>query len=329
MKLCIKDIRANEEITAFVALDSVQLKVSRKNHQKYLRLDLSDKTGSIVGYIWKNPVDAAAEIRENTVVKIKAFSGIWNGSIVFYIEQIRTVDTEEYDLKDFMEIVPGGVDVWMEKLNAVTATIGDANCRRLIKAFLDDEPFMDQFKTSPGGVSIHHDYMGGLLEHTVSAMEMVSLVADRHPGLLDRDLLVTGSFIHDIGKTREIRQDISKQHTTDGKLLGHIILGILMLEEKLKALSGFPTDLANTLRHMIVAHHGIVEYGSPVKPSIPEALVLNMVEGADAKINHLYRHLGFSDPDKEWSSYDRVLETAIYQKKYVKTSIGLTPIGLN
>jgi 3'-5' exoribonuclease len=102
-----------------------------------------------------------------------------------------------------------------------------------------------------------------------------------------------------------------------------------MLENKLKTINRFPTDLAIALRHMIAAHHGTLEHGSPVKPSFPESLVLHMMEGADAKINHVYRHLGNSDPEKDWSAYDRVLETAIYQKKYIKTSIGLTPIGLN
>lgn len=329
MKLMKDQIRVNQQITTIFTLESIQLKKSKKNGRQYLVLTLSDKTGKISGYLWDDLEEATTVLKDGTLVQVTGISNVTNGSLIINIEQIRTVDRSDVDIEDFMEIVPGGVDLWLEKLKEVAATIGDANCKRLIKTFLDDQAFMEQFTTAPGGVSIHHDYIGGLLEHTVCTMEMVSLVADRHPGLLDKDLLMTGAFIHDIGKTREIRSDIVKEYTNDGKLLGHIILGILLLEEKLKATTGFPADLAIALRHMIAAHHGTLEYGSPVKPSIPEALVLHMVEGADAKINHVYRHLGNSDPEKDWSTYDRVLETAIYRKKYIKTAIGLTPIGLN
>jgi 3'-5' exoribonuclease len=175
---------------------------------------------------------------------------------------------------------------------------------------------MELFITAPGGISIHHNYVGGLLEHTTNSMELVSLFADRHSALLDKDLILTGTFLHDIGKTREIYWEVAKEYTTEGKLLGHITLGIMMLEEKLATLRGFPEELANRLRHMIVSHHGNLEFGSPVRPATPEALVLHLLEEADAKINHLYCHLGNCEPEKEWSNYDRILQTEIYQKRY-------------
>ena len=242
---------------------------------------------------------------------------MFNGSLTLKVEKIRQAQKEETDLRDFLETVPGGISLWHQRLVKAVGTIQDPHCRGLIDAFLSDTGFLELFITAPGGITIHHNYVGGLMEHTVCAMEMVSAVADRHPALLDRDQLTTAAFLHDIGKIREIYWEIAREYTTEGKLLGHIILGIMILEEKLSSLRDFPADLANRLRHMIASHHGSLAHGSPVKPSTAEALVLHHVEALDARINHLYRHLGCSDPEREWTGYDRILETEIYQKKYV------------
>jgi 3'-5' exoribonuclease len=244
---------------------------------------------------------------------------MFNGSLIINIEQIRTVvDRSEVHIEDFWEIVPGGIDLWLRKLIDLIDSVEDVDCRILINAFLNDAKFMECFKTSPGGLHIHHNYVGGLLEHTTNAMGLVSQFSDRHPGLINRDILVTGAFLHDIGKTREILWDITKDYTTEGKLLGQIVLGVMMFKEKVSTIPKFPGDLSILLLHLIASHHGNLEYGSPVKPSTPEALALHMMEAADARINHMYRHLNSSDPDRDWSSYDKILETQIYQKKYAK-----------
>lgn len=165
---------------------------------------------------------------------------------------------------------------------------------------------------------MHHNYIGGLLEHTVNVMTQAVLTAEHYSGLIDKDLLITASFLHDIGKTREIYWEIAKEYTTEGKLLGHIPIGLLMLEEKLSKLKDIPDDLALILKHMLLSHHGKLEYGSPVKPAIPEAVALHLIENTDAKINHLYCHLKNSNPENQWSCFDRILNTEIYQWKYTK-----------
>ncbi len=311
-------IRVNQPVTTIFALESMQLRESKKASQKYLALGLSDKTGKISGFLWSNPEEAISELREGTLVSISGNSTISNDSLILNIEHIRTVDTSDVDIEDFLEIVPGGVDLWLGKLIALVETIKDPDCTRLIDAFLKDEIFMEFFKSSPGGLHIHHNYVGGLLEHTTNAMELGSLLADRHRGLIDKDILITGAFLHDIGKTREIFWGITKNYTTEGKLLGHIILGVRMLEERISRIPQFPIELTNLFLHMIASHHGNLEYGSPVRPATPEALALHMMEAADAKINHIYRHLNYSDPTRDWSGYDKIFETQIYQKKYAR-----------
>jgi 3'-5' exoribonuclease len=321
MKLMKKDIKQNQQVTTFFALESMQIRKSNKAKQNFLLLNLYDKSGKITGYLWNDPLEAAATLQEKSFVKVKGLTTTVNGSLILNIERIRTAERHEVDLRDFLEVVSGGVDLWHNRLLEQIELINDQNCKRLTREFLNDEGFMELFMTSPGGVSVHHNYIGGLLEHTVGIMSQAALYADRHPALLDKDLLLTGAFLHDIGKTREIYWEIAKEYTAEGKLLGHIAIGLSLLEEKLRNLKGFPADLALLLKHMVLSHHGTLEWGSPVRPSPPEALVLHLLDNLDAKVNHLYCHLGVSDPEAEWSPYDKILNTEIYQKKFERQSI--------
>lgn len=315
MKLMKKDIRTNEVITTFFTLESMQLKIS-KDQRQFLCLKLSDRTGNINGYIWDNAAVVAGQLQEKSFVKVRGVSKIINNSLVLQIERIRPANSEETDMNDFLAVVPGGIELWHEKLLSLSALIVDKNCKRLIDSFLNDALFMQSFLNAPGGISVHHNYIGGLLEHTASTMEQASFIVNDNAGPIDKDLLITGAFLHDIGKTRELSWEIVKEYTTEGKLLGHIAIGVLMFEKKIAEIQDFPEELALLLRHIVLSHHGKLEYGSPVLPATPEAIVLNLIEGTDAKINHLYCHIGACDPENSWSSYDKFLNTAIYQKKF-------------
>lgn len=316
MKLMKKDIKATEEVTTFFALEAVQLKKSKKVQRYFLDLDLYDKSGRIKGYIWNEPATIAGTLKEKSFVKVRGIAKKMNNALILDVERIRTAEKHEVDMTDFLDIVPGGVEHWRKQLVDMAGTIKDRDCKRLIDALLSDEAFMELFLTLPAGITVHHNYIGGLLEHTVNSMMQAASIADKHSGLLNRDVLLTGAFLHDIGKTKEIYWEIAKEYTTEGKLLGHICIGLIMLEEKLAGLKDFPADLAVRLRHMIAAHHGTKEHGSPTLPATKEALVLHLIDNLDAKVNHLYCHLGNSDPNKEWSYFDRFLNTEIYQKGY-------------
>ncbi len=320
MKLMKKDIKANELITTFFALDSMKLRKS-KNQKNYLELALQDRTGNIRGYLWEKPVSTAATLKEKSIVKVRGITNMFNDTIIMNVDKIRTAEKGEVDLHDFLEVVQGGIDVWQKKLYALVDLITDMNCRRLVDSFLKDGGFLELFTTSPGGISIHHSYVGGLLEHTTTIMTQAAETADRNPGLLDKDILLTGAFIHDIGKTRELYWEIAREYTTEGKLLGHIALGILMIEEKISKLGDFPADLSLLLKHLILSHHGDLEFGSPVRPATPEAITLHLLDNADAKINHMYCHLECSNPENAWSGFDRILKTELYQKRYARQQL--------
>lgn len=319
MKLMKKDIKPNETITTYFALESMGLRRS-KNQKNFLALDLYDSTGKIKGYLWNEPEVMAATLTEKSFIKVRGLAKTVNDALVIELEKIRKAEKHEIDMSDFLQVVPGGVEFWHAKLLEYLNLIRDVNCQRLFGLFLKDDSFMEQFVTSPGGVSIHHSYVGGLIEHSVNTMGLASIIADNNQGLLDKDLLMTASFLHDVGKTREIYWEIAKEYTTEGKLLGHISIGVLMLEEKLSQLKDFPENLSLIFKHMILSHHGQLEFGSPVRPATPEAVALNLIENLDSKINHLYCHLGNANPEDEWSHFDRILNTTIYQKRFPKSA---------
>jgi len=318
MKIMIKDLKPNEQVTTYFALESLKLRKS-KNQRNFLELILQDRTGKIKGYLWDNPVITAAVLKEKTVIKIRSITTLLNDSLILAVEKVRQANKNETDIRDFLEVVNGGVELWREKLLEPVDLIREFNCRRLVDSFLNDSGFLELFITSPAGVSVHHNYIGGLLEHTTTIMAQAAQMADRYPSLLDKDLLLTGAFLHDIGKTRELYWELAKEYTTEGKLLGHITIGILLLEEKIAELADFPADLALMLRHMILSHHGEIAFGSLVRPAIPEAIALNILDKSDARINHLCSHLSYSNPDESWSQFDKILNTQIYQKKYLKS----------
>lgn len=318
MKLMKKDIKPNEEITTYFALQSMELRKSKKTQQNYLVLSLFDRTGEIKGYLWDDPVVMAATLKEKSFVKVIGTAKSVNGSLIINIESIRQAEETEIDTMDYIEVVPGGRDLWQKKFLGLIGLIKEYNCRRLINAFLENDDFLEKFTTAPGGKSIHHSYIGGLLEHTVNTMELASFISEKHSGLVDRDILLTGAFLHDIGKTREISWLFGREYTTEGKLLGHIGLGVIMLERQISELEDFPESLSLLLKHIVLSHHGTLECGSPVRPATTEALLLHLIENTDAKLNHLYCHLGKTSPFEEWTPYDRFLETEIYRGQFPK-----------
>jgi 3'-5' exoribonuclease len=321
MKAMIKELRENQSVTTFLLLGSFELRRT-KSGKEFLHLRLYDRTGSISGFIWKEPKLIIPTLRERSFVKVRGFCKVLNGSLVMEIDRIRKADSGEVDPKDFFGVVPGGISYWYERLLDSLRLIENRQCRALIRSFLEDQEFLDRFKTSPGGTSYHHPYRGGLLEHTVMSMSQAALISERLSGVIDRDLLLTGCFLHDIGKTRELTDGLIREYTTEGRLLGHIGLGLLMLEEKISGIGGFSEDLSLLLGHMILSHHGRPEHGSPIKHLTPEAIVLNLIEGADATLNHLYFHLKGSDPNQLWSRYDRFLKSEIYIGKKPKLISG-------
>lgn len=321
MKLMIKDIKSNKLITSYFLLESFQLK-KKKNNEDYLVFNLKDKTGSIKGFIWNVTQDLTESLIEKSILKITGYTKILGDSLVIDVLDWRYAEKSEVNLSDFLGVVKEGIDYWYSKLIENIKLIKDSNCRSLIHEFLKDEIFMKLFKIMPAGMSVHHNYIGGLMEHTVSTMNLSADFADRYRDILNKDILLTGAFLHDIGKTRELKLNMEIEYSIEGELLGHITMGILMLKKRIDKIDKFPHELALQLYHIILSHHGKLEYGSPVAPKTPEAIVLSILEGADARINHLNGFLKNSNEFNKWSKYDKYLDTRILLERiYIAESI--------
>ena len=318
MKQMKSDLRPYAPVDTLFTLSASELRKAR-DQRTYLALSLSDRSGGIKGYLWTNPDEIAESLTPGMYVHLQGQAKPHNDTLIISIESIRRAGEEEVDISDFLSVVPGGVDLWMDRLREHIKLIKDTNCWSLVKTFFADAGFQEAFKTSPAGMTVHHNYIGGLLEHSVNTMSHAAHMAEKYPALLDRDLLLTGSLLHDIGKIREMTGGMTRTYTTEGKLLGHIPLGYIMLEERLHMIKGFPSDLGLLLKHMILSHHGNLEYGSPVRPATAEALALHHIENLDAKMNHLYNYFESCQPDQEWTPFDKFLSTEIYRGRYRMT----------
>ena len=203
-------------------------------------------------------------------------------------------------------------------MKAVIFSIKNPHLANLCQAFLDDEKLMQQFRTAPAAMALHHAYLGGLLEHTLSLLQLGQRVLPHYPDL-DADLVITGLFLHDMGKTTELNYDISFKYSDQGRLLGHIVQGSLLLQQKIDQLNttdqSFPVVLQNSLAHIIVSHHGIREFGCPVLPATPEAFAVHHLDNLDSKIALVFSEINKCANQTDWTNYIRAIEAPIYKRR--------------
>ncbi len=276
----------NQAIVSFFAVASKQLR-SRKDGGQYLALTLADRTGQTESRMWDNFADSVAGYAQGDVVKVRGEVCRYNGKLQLNLEKIRTATPEEFDLGDYVPHTRKDVDELWSALVRCVDSFTDPSLQALVQSFLDDPIFAAAFREAPAAKSLHHAWLGGLLEHVVSLLGLCQLAATHYPEI-HRDLLLTGAILHDIGKLEELRWGTSFDYTLQGQLVGHITIGIGMIEKKLAALPDFPPALRLLVQHIVLSHHGKLEFGSPKVPMIPEAVLLNFLDDLDAKM-HLMR----------------------------------------
>jgi 3'-5' exoribonuclease len=255
-----------------------------KNGKPYLNVMLGDKTGQLESRVWE-PGDPriAKEFDRGQIVKIRGCVSRYNEVLQIKVDHLRPALAGEADKADMLPATTQDVAVLWSKLEASVAGVGNADLKRLLDAVLADAALAGAFREAPAARGLHHAWLGGLLEHVVSLLGLADRVAAHYP-LLDRDLLVTGVILHDIGKIYELTWQAGFDYTVEGILLGHIQMGASLVEKKMEALPGFPARLRTLVLHLILSHHGKLEFGSPKLPMIPEALALNFIDDFDAKM---------------------------------------------
>jgi 3'-5' exoribonuclease len=287
----------------FFLLLQKQLRTSR-NNKPYLCLTLCDKTGQLEGRVWE-PADPriAKDVERGEVVKVRGSVSRFDDRVQMKVEQLRRAVPGEVDKTDLMPATSLNVDELWSQLLGFVESFTQPDLKRLLNTLLADPQLAQAYREAPAARQLHHAWLGGLLEHVVSLLNLADRVAPHYP-ILHRDLLLTGVILHDIGKVRELAWDIGFEYTVEGQLLGHIQMGIALVEKTIDSLPGFPDRLKTLVVHMILSHHGKLEFGSPKLPMIPEALVLHFLDDLDAKMQAT--SLAFEKSAKEGKAPDEL-----------------------
>jgi len=270
----------NQSITGFFCVAQKSTR-SRKDGAPYLALTLADRTGQIEARIWETA--GLCEFAPGDVVKVRGQVSRYNEKLQISLDRLRRAEPHEFSLADFVPATERDVNELWQQLEHWVASFTDADLQRLMRSFLDDPEISRALREAPAAKSMHHAWIGGLLEHIVSLVGLCDRVAAYYPHI-HRDLLLTGAMLHDIGKLTELRWGTSFDYTLPGQLLGHITLGVNMVEHKAAVLPGFPAEKRVLVEHMILSHHGKYEFGSPKLPMIPEAILLHYLDDLDAKM---------------------------------------------
>jgi 3'-5' exoribonuclease len=282
----IVDLAGFEESKIFDAFFMVLHKQQRttKTNKQYLHLILGDKTGQVESRVW-DPGDAriAKDFERGDVVKVRGCVSRFDDRLQMKVEHLRKTVAGEVEKSDLLPCTSYNVDELWQKLLGFVESFTDPHLKLLLNTLLADSGLAQAYREAPAAKQLHHAWLGGLLEHVVSLLALADRVAPHYP-ILDRDLLLTGVVLHDIGKVRELAWDIGFEYTVEGTLLGHIEMGVELVGKTIDGLPGFPPRLRTLVLHMILSHHGKLEFGSPKLPMIPEALVLNFVDDLDAKM---------------------------------------------
>jgi 3'-5' exoribonuclease len=260
-----------------------QLRDRNDGNGKYLSLTLTDRTGRLDGRVWDNAEAWSAKFDNGDFVEVRACVDEFNGKLQLRVLEIARVASEQIDLADFQKKSVRDIDAMWAQLRGYTDSFTDANLQRLVRAFLDDPEIARRYKAAPAAKYMHHAWVGGLLEHVVDLLAFCDLAAGHFP-MVHRDLLLTGAILHDIGKIYELSWERGLEYTLEGQMIGHISIAVRMLNEKVRTLPDFPKPMLTLVEHMILSHHGALEFGSPKLPMIPEAVLLHYLDDAEAKM---------------------------------------------
>lgn len=282
-----------------------------KSGKEYGSLNLQDKTGNVDAKIWELNSPGINEFSAMDYVFVDADVTVFQGQYQLNVKRIRRADENEYHPGDYLPVTSKDIKTMHHDLVQYITTIRNEYLRKLAAGFfMNDEAFIKEFCAHSAAKSVHHSFVGGLLEHTLSVVKMCDYFCKQYPAL-NRDLLLVSAMFHDIGKTKELSAFPENDYTDEGQLVGHIIIGAQMVKAKIDAMPGFPKKLENELIHCILAHHGELEYGSPKKPALIEALALNLADNADAKLETMTEILKGAGDNTGWLGYNRFMESNV------------------
>ncbi|MCJ7507821.1 MAG: HD domain-containing protein [candidate division Zixibacteria bacterium] len=309
-KLFVKDLKPGKEVVDLFVLRKKELKES--DSKKRLELELGDKSGRIDAIAWDEPVQFYEVAEEGDVVKIEGWVGTYQGKPQIKLRTLTKVQASDFKLEDLLPSSLEDPDALLEKFKQKGLSIQNQYLKSLFVDLTSDVELMNKLKVAPAGKLWHHSYLGGLLEHTLRVTSLCELAAGNYD-LIDRDLLVSGALLHDIGKITEYSVNGFIEYTDEGRLIGHIVSGDKLVASRIQKVDGFPQELALRLRHLVLSHQGKLECASPVVPKTIEAIVLHYADELDAKADAFTRVINKSKAaGKKWSEWVGLIDRYIY-----------------
>ena len=304
----IKDLKEGDSLSGIYLCKHKQAAVT-KNGKPYENVILQDKTGTIDAKVWEPNSQGIGDYDVLDYIDVHGDVTSFQGTLQISVKRIRVCQEGEYDPADYLPVSSKGIDTMYQELLELIKSIQNDNYRKLLESlFVKDEAFIKSFRNSSAAKTVHHGFVGGLLEHTLSVTKLCDYYCSAYP-ILNRDLLLTAAMCHDIGKTREISPFPENDYTDEGQLLGHIVMGSQMVAERAASIPDFPSVQLTQLQHCILAHHGKYEFGSPKIPAIMEALALNYADDTDAKLETFKEILENNQDKSGWLGYNRLFES--------------------
>lgn len=319
----IGQLGANEAIDEVFLVSQKQLRPNRAGNL-YLQVRLSDRTGTVTGMMWNANDRVYRRFEDGDYVRVEGKSQFYNGALQIIISEIEPVHGE-IDETDFVAVSPRDTGQMRGRVVELLQSMEEPWLRELADSFFQDESFVARFESAPAGIKLHHAYRGGLLEHVCSLLELADRVVGLYP-FVDRDLLLMGAFLHDLGKIEELTYGRDLAYSDEGQLVGHILQGAALLREHVRRVerqrdAEFPRELRMRLEHMVASHHGTLEFGSPRVPMTPEAVALHFLDNLDAKLHAVGQLLGSEvNPESPWTPYEPSMGRKLYRGPESKTS---------
>ncbi len=311
-KQFVKDLHEGDRIDDLFLVKSSRLAETRAG-KPYLQLSVMDRSGEINGPIWERAEEVAPHCQVGNFIRLQGVVQSYRQQLQLKIDSLQPWSREEVDLGDFVPICSKDREELAARLQSLVRSVDNPSLKKLLHRFFKKEPMWQRFQDAPAAKGIHHAYLGGLLEHSLSVAELADTISAHYPGV-DRSLLIAGALLHDVGKVEELQMELALiDYTPRGRLKGHLVMGSEMVAAEAARIKDFPQDLLEQLQHLILSHHGQQEFGSPTVPMTIEAFLLSFLDDLDAKMNLMEQlRTKMMEPGLQWTEYQRSLERFLY-----------------
>jgi 3'-5' exoribonuclease len=307
----INQIKPGDMLDDVFVLSEITM-AQKRDGASYLNITLTDRSGRIKGVVWENVQSIIEGSDSGDFVTAKGSVSQYRDNLQVVLKDMVRYDGDDIDPADFLPASSHDIGDMLARLQKIVASLQSTPLKALLTAFFSDSVFVEKFSTAPAAKKMHHAYIGGLLEHTLSMAILADKIAG-HYGGVDREMLIAGAILHDIGKIKEFQYQTKIDYTDAGRLINHIPIALKMIDDKLGQINDFPSEIALLIKHMVVSHHGLREFGSPEIPKTIEAVLLHYIDEIDSKTHAIREFMENEESKEPWTAYHRLLERHFYK----------------